>query len=221
MAGLSNNRQVLGRQINVQHSYSGSTNVVSDLIQLTLPTDHSSSQQTQQSQGESPPPIDSFDGRRLKQKYTKETTPCIYFIQEPLINPRNNSVMGFHRALNVLYKADKKNRPRTCIVTTPNLDLWLVPEYSGKDVTTCLLPSGDPNKPYIYIASVGRSTGSSVNNAREFRCSSILRRLIVILCDETRIGGPRTPNPTPRSDPGPIRAISTSDPDPDLRPREL
>ena len=61
----------------------------------------------------------------------------IYFVQEPLVH--NNLVSGLNGIGNIFYLQTNNVVTRTCIIASAGLDLWLVPDLSNGDITTCAM----------------------------------------------------------------------------------
>ena len=75
--------------------------------------------------------------------------PFLVFVQEPYC--KNNRVLGFDYRVNVQHGTTPGETPRAAIISSPGLNLWLVPEYSSADVTTCQF-FDEKGKP-IYVVS--------------------------------------------------------------------
>ena len=73
----------------------------------------------------------------------------IYAIQEPYC-PRNR--IPITRGISAHYDKVCK-APRAAILYSSKLDMWDVPAFTGRDVTTCLLKTGDPMYEEIYFVS--------------------------------------------------------------------
>ena len=58
----------------------------------------------------------------------------VFFVQEPLVH--NNLVSGLNGIGKIFY-LQSNAKVRTCIIASADLDLWLVPDLSNGDITTC------------------------------------------------------------------------------------
>ena len=59
----------------------------------------------------------------------------ILFVQEPYL--LGKKVAGMNEAGNIHYLQSEE--VRSCIVTSKNLNAWLVPDLSNRDITTCAI----------------------------------------------------------------------------------
>jgi hypothetical protein len=50
-----------------------------------------------------------------------------------------------------VYSTDHPEGPRACIVSSQDMDLWVVPKFTGRDITTCLWQT---KKGRVYLSSV-------------------------------------------------------------------
>ena len=63
----------------------------------------------------------------------KTKTECIYMLQE-MYFLKNGRIPGLPR--NYIFYGNKHSR--AIIIAPRNVNLWYCPEFSGKDITTCL-----------------------------------------------------------------------------------
>ena len=81
----------------------------------------------------------------LKTLHTKN----IQFIQEPYVSKGKICLLPKERSL-----FSGGINPRAAILASKDVNLWLMPNLSSRDVTTCLWETGDHEKPKVLITSV-------------------------------------------------------------------
>ncbi len=75
----------------------------------------------------------------------------IIAIQEPPV--RDRRIIGLSNAHNIFYD-HSSDRPRACILSSRNLNMWLVPDYTTGDMTTCIWKTMDNSLPEVFVVSV-------------------------------------------------------------------
>ncbi len=89
----------------------------------------------------------------FSQKHTKmhnkRYKAFIIAVQEPPV--RDNRVMGFVRNHKLFYDQSARN-PRAALYVAKNINMWLVPEFTSGDITTCLWRKDNGEE--TYLASV-------------------------------------------------------------------
>ena len=73
----------------------------------------------------------------------------VCLIQEPYLYKQD--IKLYHRGVDVHRGLD--NSPRACILSSPDMGLLMVPEFSGRDITTCRCEDKLDNKE-VYFVSV-------------------------------------------------------------------
>ena len=73
-------------------------------------------------------------------------------VQEPPV--KDNRIVGFDRSHNLFYDCSSRDGPRAAIYSSRNLNVWLLPDFTSRDVTVCVWRTGDSCTPEILVASV-------------------------------------------------------------------
>ena len=83
---------------------------------------------------------------------TLHTNPSfIYMVQEPYV--REGKMIGFDKS-HLLFYDHSSLTPRSAIYASKDLHLWPMPEFTAKDITTCLWLTHQDHLPKVIIASV-------------------------------------------------------------------
>jgi len=165
---------VLGWQSNLQRSRNATNNLVADLAAL----------------------------HTLHSTQNDQNKEAICFITEPCTN--KDKIAGVPGALQTFVNVLPGVRPRACVVATPGIDLWLVPEYSDGDVATVLYrPAGrDETEVYmtaVYMDITRNSVPDKLVSLVKF-CERKQRRLVI--CSDTNAHSSlwNSPENNPRGD---------------------
>ena len=76
----------------------------------------------------------------------------LYFIQEPRV--RKHRIIGLPKDAQIMYKRVQGTIPRTAVVGSKDLNLWLDPRFSTPDLTTCVWLTGNKREQRFYVASL-------------------------------------------------------------------
>ncbi len=86
---------------------------------------------------------------KAKAKASEGNQSFVVAIQEPPVN--NGKIKGFSR-MNTLLCDQSAEIPRTAIYASKDIKLWLIPEFTSADVTTCIWKMGKNRE--VYLVSV-------------------------------------------------------------------
>ncbi len=79
-----------------------------------------------------------------------ENKPYLVFIQEPYVC--HNRIHGLNSRATVFHGETPHTAPRTAIICSRKLKAWKVPEYSSRDVTTCMFQDKKGKPMYVVSA---------------------------------------------------------------------
>ena len=75
----------------------------------------------------------------------------IFLVQEPY--HYRNKICGFTRNINVFSLPVPGKSPRSAIIAPSFFNIWMMPEFSSEDVTTCYWSTGDASLGDVYLVS--------------------------------------------------------------------
>ncbi len=90
----------------------------------------------------------NFSQKHIK-NYNKRYNAFIIAVQEPPV--RNNKVMGFVRNHKLFYDQSACS-PRAALYVAKNINVWLIPEFTSGDITTCIWRKDSGEE--LYLVSV-------------------------------------------------------------------